>query len=110
MNPNYHYASHDYDARTFKVGEIIEASFSYRARFPHFFVITRNSGKTIWAKEIGKMVVSDDGYGQNGSVVPNPDKVIGEEVMGRIKKTGFVRLNDNLACRWDGKPSNYYTD
>lgn len=110
MNPNYHYASHDYDARTFKVGEIIEASFSYGSRFPHFFVITRNSGKTIWAKEIGKKVISDDGYGQNGSVMPNPDRIIGEEIMGRIKKTGFVRLNDNLACRWDGKPSNYYTD
>lgn len=110
MNQNYHCASHNYDARTFKVGEIIEASLSYTARFPHFFVITRNSGKTIWAKEIGKIVVSDDGYGQNGSVMPNPDRVIGEEIIGRIKKSGYVRLNDNLACRWNGKPSDYYSD
>lgn len=110
MNQNYHCASHNYDARTFKVGEIIEASLSYTARFPHFFVITRNSGKTIWAKEIGKIVVSDDGYGQNGSVMPNPDRVIGDEIMGRIKKSGYVRLNDNLACRWNGKPSDYYSD
>ena len=110
MNQNYHCASHDYDARTFKVGEIIEASFAYTARFPHFFVITRNSGKTIWAREIGKIVVSDDGYGQNGSVMPNPDRVVGEEIMGRINKSGYVRLNDNLACRWNGRPSDYYTD
>ena len=110
MSKNYSCAPHDYDARTFKVGEIIEASFSYTARYPHFFVITRNSGKTIWAREIGKIVVSDDGYGQNGSVMPNPDKVIGEEIMGRIKKSGYARLNYNLACRWDGRPSDYYTD
>ena len=110
MSKNYSCAPHDYDARTFKVGEIIEASFSYTARYPHFFVITRNSGKTIWAREIGKIVVSDDGYGQNGSVMPNPDKVIGEEIMGRIKKSGYARLNHNLACRWDGRPSDYYTD
>ena len=110
MNQNYSCASNEYDARTFKVGEIIEASFSYSARFPHFFVITRNSGKTIWAREIGKIVVSDDGYGQNGSVMPNPDRVVGEEIMGRIKKNGYVRLNDNLACRWNGRPSDYYTD
>ena len=110
MSKNYSCASHDFDARTFNVGEIIEASFAYTARFPHFFVITRNSGKTIWAKEIGKIVVSDDGYGQNGSVMPNQDQVIGEEIIGRIKKSGYVRLNGNLACRWDGRPSDYYTD
>lgn len=107
---NYSCASNDYDARTFKVGEIIEASFSYTARFPHFFVITRNSGKTIWAKEIGKVVISDDGYGQNGQVMPNPARIIGEEIMGRIKKSGYVRLNNNLAYRWDGRPSDFYTD
>jgi hypothetical protein len=55
-------------------------------------------------------VISDDGYGQNGQVMPNPDRIIGEEIMGRIKKGGYVRLNDNLACRWDGRPSDYYTD
>lgn len=107
---NYSSASHDYDARTFKVGEIIEASFSYTARFPHFFVITRNSGNTIWAKEIGKIVVSDDGCGQNGQVMPNPEVIKGSEIMGRIKKGGYVRLNDNLAYRWDGRPSDFYTD
>lgn len=110
MMQNYSCASNDYDARTFKVGEIIEASLSYTARFPHFFVITRNSGKSIWAREIGKIVISDDGYGQNGQVMPNPDRIIGDEIMGRIKKGGYVRLNDNLACRWDGRPSDYYTD
>lgn len=107
---NYSCASNEYDARTFKVGEIIEASFSYSARFPHFFVITRNSGKTIWAKEIGKIVVSSDGYGQNGSVKPNPEVIIGEEIMGRINKSGYAHLNGNLAYRWDGRPSDYYTD
>lgn len=107
---NYSSASDYCDARTFKVGEIIEASFSYTARFPHFFVITRNSGKSIWAREIGKIVVSDDGYGQNGQVMPNPDQIIGDEIMGRIKKSGYVRLNGNLAYRWDGRPSDYYTD
>ncbi len=110
MSKHYSCASHDFDARTFKVGEIIEASFAYNARFPHFFVITRNSGKTIWAKEIGQIVVSDDGYGQNGSVMPNPERVIGNEIMGRIQKSGYARLNDNLAHRWNGRPSDYYTD
>lgn len=110
MMHNYSCASNDYDARTFKVGEIIEASFSYTARFPHFFVITRNSGKTIWAKEIGKIVVSDDGYGQNGQVMPNPEVIKGSEIMGRIDNKGYAKLNGNLAYRWDGRPSDYYTD
>lgn len=107
---NYSGASNEYDARTFKVGEIIEASFHWSSRHPHFFVITRNSGKTIWAREIGKIVVSDDGYGQNGSVMPNPEVIIGKEIMGRINKRGYAHLDGNLAYRWDGRPSDYYTD
>lgn len=99
-----------FDARTFKVGEIIEASFQYSARFPHFFVITRNSGKSIWAVEVGKIVVSDDGYGQNGSVMPDTTVRKGKEIMGRIGHDGYTKLNGNYAMRWNGKPSDYYTD
>lgn len=102
--------NNDYDARTFQVGEIVEASFSYSARFPHFFVITRNSGKSVWAIEVGKIVVSDDGYGQNGTVMPDTTERKDKEVMGRIDKQGYVKLNGNLAYRWDGRPSAYYTD
>ena len=32
------------------------------------------------------------------------------KVFERAKKSGYVRLNDNLAYRWDGRPSCYYTD
>lgn len=105
MNTN-----NNYDARTFKVGEIVEASFQYTARFPHFFIITRNSGKSIWAVEIGKRVVSDDGYGQNGTVMPDTSERRGKEVMGRIGKNGYAMLKGNLAVRWDGRPSDFYTD
>lgn len=107
---NYSSASNDFDARTFKVGEIIEASFQWSSRHPHFFVITRNSGKSIWAREIGKIVISHDGYGQNGQVMPSPSQIIGKEIMGRIDKKGYAKLNGNLAYRWDGRPSDFYTD
>lgn len=103
-------ASYDFDARTFKPGEILDAAMHYTARNPHFFRVTRNSGKSIWARPIRSIVVSHDGYGQNGQKMPDLTDVGGDEVMGRIGKRGYVHLNGNLAVRWDGQPSNFYTD
>ena len=103
-------ASNDFDARTFQPGEIIDAPMHYTARYPHFFRITRNSSKSIWARPIRGIVVHDDGYGQNGDMIPDLNDVGGEEVMGRIDKRGYATLNGNTARRWDGRPSAYYTD
>lgn len=102
---NYNTASDGWDARTFKVTDILVAGHSH----PHFFFVSRTSGSSIWAMELGSMVVSHDGYGQNGYVVPNlADR--GGEVMGRIRKGGYVRLNGETAHVWSGRPVSFYTD
>lgn len=105
MIHNYSTASDAWDARTFKVTDIVVTGHSH----PHFFIVTRRSKASVWAMKLGKMVVSHDGYGQNGYVVPNLAER-GREVMGRIGKGGYVRLDGETAHVWSGRPVNFYTD
>lgn len=102
---DYSTASDAWDARTFKVTDILVAGHSH----PSFFIVTRRSKASVWAMELGEMVVSHDGYGQNGYVVPNLAER-GKEVMGRIGKGGYVRLDGETAHVWSGKPVDFYTD
>lgn len=103
-------ASGNWDASKFKVGDILDATFTYTAQIPHFYIVTRTSASSIWVKPLGKIVVSDDGYGQNGTVVPDKNRVGGNETIARIKKTGYVSINGNTARIWDGRPVMFYTD
>ena len=101
-----------YDATKFLVGDIIEASFQYSARIVYFYEITRTTPSTIFCKRLKQKVVSDDGYGQNGTCVPIENEYDGEKIYsGRInKKSKYVRINDCLAKLWNGEPVDFYTD
>ena len=103
-------ANNSYNARTFKPGDILDASYHYSAKIPHFYIVTRVSEHSIWARPLGKVVVSHDGYGQNGEVMPNLAEK-GKEVMRRIRKGGYVDFGQCCtACLWDGNPVSFYSD
>lgn len=99
-----------WDAREFQPGDIVEASLHATGRSPHFFQIVANNGKTLQVKRMGVTTVDDDGYGQNGSVMPNPKWIESEIIKARIGKNGYTKINGNYSHRWDGRPSMYFTD
>ena len=105
MIHNYSTASDGWNGQNFKVTDILVTGHYS----PSFFIVTRRSKASVWAMELGETVVSHDGYGQNGYVMPNIAKR-GREVMGRIGKGGYVRLNGETAHVWSGRPVNFYTD
>lgn len=105
MLHDYSKASDGWNAREFKVTDILVKGHSH----PHFYIVTRRTDSSIWAVRLGKTVVSHDGYGQNGYVMPNLAER-GKEVMGRIGKQGYVRLNGETAHVWSGRPVDFYTD
>ena len=99
-----------------KVGDIITYAYSYNARYPQFGRITKVSptGKSIWFDKLGKSIVEDDGYGQNGTCVANPDVII-ERNLGpyRVKASArgeYVKVDGHYAGLWDGTPEDFYTD
>lgn len=113
INKNYKDPKKDeWDARTFEVGDILDASFVYSAKIPHFFKITRRTASTIWAVELGQKITRHDGYGQNGYCVPVEDEIKnnGKEVRGKINKNHYLKLNNSTAHLWDGEEVDFYTD
>ena len=103
-------AKDTWDARTFKVGDILDASFQYTMKIPEFFIVTRNTGKTVYARKLGKVVVSHDGYGQSGTMVPNLAERSEKEYVARIRKDGSIKLEGCFAYLWDGEPVDFWGD
>lgn len=102
---DYSKANNSWNGQDFKVGDVLVTGFSR----PAFFIVSRRTASSVWAIKLGKAVVSHDGYGQNGYVVPNLAER-GREVMGRIGKGGYVRMNGETAHVWSGRPVEFWTD
>jgi hypothetical protein len=106
---DYGTARNGWDARTFKPGDILDASFHYSMKIPYFYIVTRTSKSSIWVRKLGRVVVSHDGYGQNGYMMPDLAER-GDEEMGRIGKGGYLKLGGCTAHIWSGKPVDFYSD
>lgn len=100
-----------YNAKEFKVGDILDASFQYTAKFARLYYVVRRTASSIWVVQLKTKVVNDDGYGQNGSVMPIlelPENA--KTIMGRITPRGSVKIDDSLASLWNGKPVDFWSD
>lgn len=93
-------------ANEFKEGMVLCATWHYSMVIPQFYVVLRNTGKTIIAQEVGHMIVEHDGYGQEGRMVPDLSKT-GKKETRRIDKWGEVRLGGALARAWNGQPVSF---
>lgn len=99
----------------FKVGDILTYAFQYNARHPHFVRVVRVTPKSIAVEKLENKVVSHDGYGQNGCVVPNlenPAKpVAGTFRVKEAKYFGeYCKIDGCYATLWNGTPEEFYTD
>ena len=99
----------------FKVGDILTYAFHYSARHPHFVRVVRVTPKSVAVEQLENTVVSHDGYGQNGYVVPNlegPTKPIkGTFRVDEGKYFGeYCKISGCYATLWDGNPEEFYTD
>lgn len=98
------------NARTWKVGDILDATFHYSMSIPAFYIVVKRTASTIWAEKIGRKVASCDRWGQSGMMVPDLDKRTGHVEMHRISKNGTARFNDSWTKKWDGRPVDFYGD
>ena len=106
---NYESRANKADAREFKEGDVLDCTWVYTASMPEFWVVTSNNGKTVKAVRLEQTNLTDDGYGQNGTSVPNGRRV-GEEKSFRIKRNGTIEIEDVRATLWDGRARHFYTD
>ena len=95
----------------YHIGDIAVQVFSYNARYVHFYKILDIKGKTITVRELEKEIVSDDGYGQNGTCIPT-DKFSerSKEIKCRVGSRHGLRIEGGYTYKWNGKPEQFYSD
>lgn len=87
------------------VGDILVYDAGYSWIMPVFVVVTRRTEKMFWTQRLHQIVVSDDGYGQSGTVMPDIESVHYSypEVGNRIIDS-YLRVEGHYAKYWNGDP------
>ena len=94
-----------------EVGTIVVYAYSYNARHPQFCRVIRKTHKSVQVEYLAKTIVSHDGYGQNGTCIPNENEVSHTDPkLHRFTKNGFLKINDRLCWIYEGEPEDFYTD
>lgn len=95
---------------TIKVGDILAGTWGYSMVIPCFYKVIKLTEKRAKVIELGRRMVSDDGYGQRGYEVPTDyPKDWGKEEQARPYKDGEYwlvgsRYSLRFLSKWDGKP------
>lgn len=94
------------------VGKLITWAFHYSARHPYFGRITKVTNSTVWVEELPSIVVSHDGYGQNGTCIANINAPAKPRKKGyRYKKhNGNLYIDNMPVYLYDGTPEDFFTD
>lgn len=89
---------------TYKVGDILTASWGYDQTNVDFYLVTKVIGtRTIELREIGNKKVSDDG--PTTHVMPVADNILDDKVYIKRVSNGSVNFNSyKWASKWDGNP------
>jgi hypothetical protein len=113
-----------------EIGTILVETYGWSALGNKFYKVASVSktGKSITVERIGSNMVEHDGYGQNGTEVPDETKSYGIVTSGKHKlidgkwvtdtKQKNFKVNDdgtfgsayNRMRIWDGKPCAFYCD
>lgn len=104
-----------------QIGDIWTWSVGANSRFPYFGKVVKFTDKTVWIKPIGSKVVEDDGYGQNGFLMPDESTERGKYhgyvnknvYSGRLKESRgemYAHIDGCYATKWKGEKECFYTD
>jgi hypothetical protein len=91
---------------------LITWAFHYSARHPYFGRITKVTASTVWIEELPSIVVSHDGYGQNGTCIADINAPATPRKKGyRYKKhNGNLYIDNCPVYLYDGTPEDFFTD
>ena len=98
-----------------KVGDILVYAYHYNARYPQFVRVTKTTAKSVWLEKLEKVWHTHDGYGQNGTRMPDlvsPGRPMKGCFRIKVSKKGFewLKIDNCCAMLWDGNPEDEYTD
>ena len=90
---------------TYKVGDILDASWGYDQTNVNFYLVTKVIGtRTVELREIGSKIISGAGSSYT-EVMPVPDYILDDKTyIKRVSNDGVKFNSYKYASRWDGKP------
>lgn len=90
---------------TYKVGDILVASWGYEQTNVNFYVVTKTIGtRTVELQAIGSKIVSGAG-GPTTHVMPDPERILNEKTHTKRVTNDSVNFSSyKWASRWNGKP------
>lgn len=97
---------------TFKVGDIVTATYRYGQVIPYFWRVEEVKQKSVVIVELQKKTVAGGGWWWNGRCVPT-DEPAGAPVLKRVNKDGTVNTHSKYAggigdaVLWDGQPRSF---
>ena len=96
------------------IGDIVAVVFHYSMQFVNFYQVVGTTRTCIDCKPCQEIVVSDDGYGQNGRSIAGDMIEDGETTRFRnIKTDGTFLVRGSwwhTGHKWQGEEIDFYTD
>lgn len=99
------------DPTTWCVDDFIYITYNYNACLPVFYKIESKKGKVSFLIREYRSKVTSGAYNSPSGyyVVPDGSSPIGETKQVRISR-GVVRIDKNIATKWNGEPVHGYSD
>lgn len=97
------------------IGKILECSWGYSMTIVDFYIVIKETNKTLTIQEIGRKDTVSTGF-LSGTVMPDPDKKLEniQRVVKRIGTDGKTFYKGSLGRQmmhwldeWDGKPAYF---
>lgn len=94
-----------------QVGTVITYAYEWNSRHPKFVRVIKRTPSSVRVEELRKIILSHDGYGQNGSCIADLESE-GIEMKGyfRFKKNGRLCIDGQPCYIYTGEPELFYTD
>lgn len=95
-----------------EVGTVITYAYWYSARIPKFARVTKRTPCGVQIETLEKEIVTDDGFGQNGSCIPKLDGPT-HPVHGSFrfkKKSGNLVIDGCYAYIYEGNAEDFWSD
>lgn len=94
-----------------QVGTILTYAYEWNSRHPKFVRVIKRTPSSVQIEQLGRIIVSHDGYGQNGTCIADLESE-GIEMKGyfRFKKNGRLCIDGQPCYIYTGEPELFYTD
>lgn len=94
-----------------QVGTILTYAYEWCARHPKFARVIKRTPSSVQVEQLGRIIVSHDGYGQNGTCIADlVSEGIPMKGYFRFKQNGRLCIDGQPCYIYTGEPESFYTD